>query len=464
MNIDEFEGCLLNNEELLRNILEVDDSETSYKKLTAFEHHLQMHFKKIGQGVLNSPNLNAIDIKNLQSSTEVGLKIFGNSYDYVDINNRKSSSASKEKMRFSNLYRSADMPGTIYGDNSLDYNQNTSVEDPSILGSHSKMEAKLQRFQQELGKKINSESLLEDQVKKLKKEIEGLNKLLSNKQYYTDLKESISNISEVILNTNKNIKLKEENQVILQKLISESTIDRIKDLEKQNQALCDNLQGLKLKIREEIKRSHESYGLARKYISTIKTCNKMQKDLVDITFYIENANMDTQEDLEKIEDFQLKSTQNNILVRSFTPEHLESINNDNPTNLLENALIDKDKKISRLEHELKIVNKSKRRTASQMRKFRSGAKKVGDELSKDNSDVESAISTKHLSKIPDLLQNSDYKRSPFKAKRKLSSPKYISNALHQEFDEEPTPKPTPFENKNTMNFPSPHPELMSMHK
>lgn len=190
----------------------------------------------------------------------------------------------------------------------------------------------------------------------------------------------------------------------------------------------------------------------------------MQKDFVDITNYIENADMDTQEDLEKIEDLQLKSTQNNILVRSFTPEHLESINNDNPTNLLQNALIDKDKKISRLEHELKIVTKSKRRTASQMRKFKSGAKKVVDDLCNDNSDVQSTISTKQASKVPDLLQFSDNKKSKFKAKRKLSSPKFASNALKQEFDEEPTPKPTPFENKVTMNFPSPHPQLMKMHK
>lgn len=271
MNIDEFEGCLSNNEELLGNIPEVKDSESSYNKLITFEYHLQIHFKKIGQSALNSSNLSAIDIKNLQSTTKAGLKIFGNSYDYVDNNIYKSPIITKEKKRFSNVYKSVDIPDMMFGDNSQTYNQNTSVEDSSILGSQSKLESKLQRFQQELGKKIHSESLLEDQVKKLKKEVDCLNKLLNDKQYYADLKDSISNISEVIMNTNNKVKLKEENLVIIHKLISESTLERIKELEKQNQALCDNLQGLKLKIRDEIKRSHESYGLARKYISTIKT-------------------------------------------------------------------------------------------------------------------------------------------------------------------------------------------------
>jgi hypothetical protein len=353
----------------------------------------------------------AHDVRNSLKGVKLAHKLLEHSYDYVGVNNPISPASIKNKDIFSDVGKSADLQDHLHAENSQDLSQIICMDNSDMVDINKNLEAKLQRFQQDLGEKVHNESILENQIKKLRIEVDSLTKLLKDNDYYTDLKGSISNISEVILNPHKNINLNEENQVILQKLICDSTIDKTTALKTQNKALCDNLQGLKQKIKEEIKRCHEAYGLARKYISTIKTCHKMQKDYVDISNYIENADMDTVEDLECIENLQLQSTQNNILIRAFTSEKLEYIHDDNPANLLQNALVDKDKQISRLNLELKIVNKSKRRNAHHMKHFKSGIKNLGDEVSVDDSDDRlSNISAQQVLRSNDMFQQSDYKK------------------------------------------------------
>eukprot|EP00343_Euplotes_focardii_P000959 CAMPEP_0205799720 /NCGR_PEP_ID=MMETSP0205-20121125/1112_1 /ASSEMBLY_ACC=CAM_ASM_000278 /TAXON_ID=36767 /ORGANISM="Euplotes focardii, Strain TN1" /LENGTH=162 /DNA_ID=CAMNT_0053061557 /DNA_START=57 /DNA_END=542 /DNA_ORIENTATION=+ len=130
----------------------------------------------------------------------------------------------------------------------------------------------------------------------------------------------------------------------------------------------------------------------------------MLKDYVDITDFIQNSDLESDEDLLKIEEMQLQTTQNNILVRTLSLEDLSHTVKDNPTQILNKALLEKEKHVNRLEHELKIMSKSKRRTASKYRKLRNGSQRLGDNIAQEESDKKSAFSTRQIPKIPGLLE------------------------------------------------------------
>jgi hypothetical protein len=149
---------------------------------------------------------------------------------------------------------------------------NLTMEDGDYVSrfEYHKLETKLQRFQHELGERVHSESRLQDQVRTLKTEGEAFKKLLENNEYYSELKDTISDISEAIFNASKNKQLKDEHQVLLKNLLNDSLCAKIDVLEKQAKDLEQDLTQLKQKLRDEIRRSHESYGMTRKYISTIK--------------------------------------------------------------------------------------------------------------------------------------------------------------------------------------------------
>lgn len=313
----------------------------------------------------------------------------------------KNNSSVDNKNMMNNLTKSLEIFDFRGEENSEIHNPDNSrtLDSPFLL------ESKVKRLQQEIGKKVHHESVLEDKIKNLNIEIKGLKKLLDDNHYYTDLKHSISNISEAIFNTSKNINLKGEHQLLLKNLLGESLGEKIDNLEEKVKNLGENMGNLRQKMKEEVKRSHESYGLARKYISTIKTSHKLLKDYVDISSFIENVNMETDDDLDKIQEMQLKSTQNNALIRSFSEENLNSISK-NQTEILQKELMKKEKLINRLEHELKIMSTSKRRTANKFRKLRSGSSHLGLDQENYDDDKISVLSTNQVLKIPSLIEKS----------------------------------------------------------
>jgi hypothetical protein len=292
------------------------------------------------------------------------------------------------------------------------------------LSTPKKMEKKLERLQKELGRKVHREMEMQIEINELKMKVDGLKRLLEGEQGYEELRNSISNISEVIMG-NKMGKIKEEHRVLLKGLVDENS-------------LTDKLKLLCQKLRCEIRRSHETYGIARKYISTIKTCHKMQKDFVDISDYINNAEMEAEEDLEKIEQNQLLTTQNNNIVRQSSDGDFLDIDTS-PSKRWEKSLFEKDKEISRLQHELDIMKVSKNR-ASQFhsrgdsRKPRS-AKIIDEKLS--NKSTKSVPAAQSNLKVV----NSGDKRKKYK--RDKSASHFATESL-QAMEEESDPEPSNF--------------------
>lgn len=325
---------------------------------------------------------------------------------------------------------------------------NVTIEDGDYVSKfeYHKLETKLQRFQQELGDRVHSESRLQDQVKILKTEVEGLKKLLENNEYYTELKDTISDISEAIFNASKNKQLKDEHQTLLKNLLSDSLSAKIEVLEKQAKDLEQDLTQLKQKLKDEIRRSHEAYGITRKYISTIKNCAKMQKDFVDISDYINNAALDTGDDLDHIEHMQLLSTQNNNLVRNLTDRDPDiSISHDVQTSSLQRALEEKEKYIKELERKLKSDSFKGRRAMSLFKNPIITTNKNKEEVNSDSDCVKSCLSTKHIQEMPSLLAKpaSSKKRAQYKFKGKSDS-KYDIESLQSMYENEPEPEPIPF--------------------
>lgn len=173
------------------------------------------------------------------------------------------------------------------------------------IDSHQKLESKLKRFQDEVGRLVNNESRLQDQVKRLEIVNCEYKKMLENNAYFTDLKISISNLSEILLKTHKVEKMSDAHSVLFKSLLDNDLLQRLSVLETQREEISKSRDLLGQSLRSEVKRSYEGYGMARKYISVIRTCYKMQLDYVDIQEYIQSAEMDTQEDLDHLETMQV---------------------------------------------------------------------------------------------------------------------------------------------------------------
>jgi len=392
------------NEEVFNNSFQYDTKE-SLAKLEDFEKQIKKFFETVGNKSPIKEKKQEGFIRNSVKDAKIGNKLFGNSLNNSGEGIGKSNSLIGNQPQPNQLMRSVDLHELKAGENKdlqsiLLLNDSSETQDVQH-----KLEAKLNRLQQELGKRVHKECQLQDKVKKQNIEIDGLKKLLNNNHFYTDLKGSISNISEAIFNSSKDLKLKGNHQILLKSLLEDSVSFKVDNLEQKVANLNENIHNLRHKMKEEIKRSHESIGLSRKYISAITTSNRMLKDFVDIGDFLENSTLEAEEDLLKIEEMQLQSTQNNIMVRSLSIEDLTSMRN-NPTKVLQQALMEKEKHINRLEHELQIMSKSKRRAASKYRKLRSGSKHLGDDFLKEEIDRKSAFSTRQIPNIPGLLEKS----------------------------------------------------------
>lgn len=138
-------------------------------------------------------------------------------------------------------------------------------------------DAKLKRLQDELNEKVNSEARLSEEVNLLKIELNGHKKLLSEKEYYYDLKETISNLFSALLSNKSDVKMKEDDQILLKSLFEEVKATSVKlksydssDTDREKLMLHSDIHKLKMKLKDEILHSQESYKISTEYIHMIK--------------------------------------------------------------------------------------------------------------------------------------------------------------------------------------------------
>jgi len=214
--------------------------------------------------------------------------------------------------------------------------------------------------------KLQKKDSLSDLKRKIQKLQTDLNGKFSNQLSLTKQNESfkaeIARLKKA-LEASQNTKPEYSNK--LRKELPEHSFVNKKSSEAKQQELSVN--EVKLKLKEELMRSQDVYSICRKYISIIKGCHKMQKDFVDISDFINNAQMDTQEDLEKLENYQFFSAQNNNIVRELSEPNASVLPlpvEDSPSAQVSH----RDKYIQKLEHKLKIREESKKRASSKDRR------------------------------------------------------------------------------------------------
>lgn len=190
-------------------------------------------------------------------------------------------------------------------------------------------------------------------------EVESLRRLLEDNAYYLEIKETISNISEAIFNSISKYQLKDHHRALLKSLIDDSLLARLLQLEEKNSALDSNLEELRLKLKEEIKRSKDAYGLCRKYIKTIRVIAKLQNDFVDISGRIKHAESETQGDIEMIESAQYLTIQNMKLIREFSDTDNIAIINEISASIVENSEV-----IESRNHVSQSLNSNPKKTRS----------------------------------------------------------------------------------------------------
>jgi len=253
LDLDQFEECLNKNSQIQTNISGLPHCDALITNFDKFEKEIEMHLK-----ILKERQISMNGVDRIPSSTKV---------QFNNLRDNLSTGRPHEHRNYAkSIYRSYD-----FGSHRLIKQNNRTSSfnaDPNASdGDFKKLKMKLSRFQEELGKKSQSETHLQEEVKRLNIELASLRKVQQNNKFYEDLKQSISNISEAIFNSSKNVTLKDEHRILLKGLLDDSFELKIDELETRNGMLLQNIQQLCAKLKIEIKRNNESCLIAKKYIS-----------------------------------------------------------------------------------------------------------------------------------------------------------------------------------------------------
>ena len=168
----------------------------------------------------------------------------------------------------------------------------------------------------------------------------------------------------------------------------------------------------------------------------------MQQDFVDISDYIKNAELDTVEDLELIENNQFLTTQNNKVLRRLSDIEIIGIlkeEKSSPKNLMQ-QVNDRDKYIQKLEHKIQIREEGKKRMSTNYKKLSKSSHQE-----KYNSQIE-ATSSKRINIHERLLPISHNANNKKKQRnRSINSRDQLDPKLLEMLNSnEPDPEPTSF--------------------
>ena len=95
--------------------------------------------------------------------------------------------------------------------------------------SYSQLESKVNSLENHMGGLLKSEAQLKGEIAKMKIERDGYKKLLEDNEYFTELQNTISNISSAILTNNSIGEIKFNHQIMLKDLINDDMKQRILD-------------------------------------------------------------------------------------------------------------------------------------------------------------------------------------------------------------------------------------------
>ncbi|CAI2378741.1 unnamed protein product [Moneuplotes crassus] len=435
MNIEEFEKCNILNERILQEN-PVDNINTCHKKLVSFEQDLKTYCRQIGKNSMakfkeeekyNSPK----GIKEAKS-TDKDLFEIPQKLKETPAFNRKEYNSVSRSMCWNSMKR----------DGSDMNEQSSNAGYSSLMLSDRGIESKLNRLQEEIGKRVHNESMLKSSIKTLTTELNEVKKLLTHDNEYNDLKESISSISQAIFNTSKDIHIKDEHQMLLKNLIGDDLRERIGSLEEKLKTYELEVEQLQQKMQKEIRRNNQAYTICKKYIGGIKTCHKMAQEDTSIIGFLYNLSTEADEDLEKIDEFHLQSYQNSVILKSYGSKQINSAKDQSIEDMLQKELLEKDKKIHKLEHELKLMSKSKSRAGGKLIRSKFSASHTGNDLHTEESEE-----SKSLKSVGYITGVSNSLRLPMSKcyDKKLRNhypprPKKMLN-LQDELEQEPDPEP-----------------------
>ena len=277
LSIDEFEDWITKNGELFNSINYMNDCEEIVKRIKSFDTEIS----NVRSQIINDQKLINSESKKTESKREQNW--LANTHDNINYGIRYRIDLSQQPSKVNSIQHPKDFSEYSKNVKSGEISKNSGQNSTKSKLSPNKLEIRIDRLQSELAEKVQSESTLLSDNQKLKTELDSLKKLMENNKYYLEIKETISNISEAIFNSSVKHQIEVHHQAMLKSLIDESLSKKMQSLEEKSNLLQSSLEDVKHKLKDEVRRSQESYGIWRKYISktNLITLNKM----IHLTIY-----------------------------------------------------------------------------------------------------------------------------------------------------------------------------------